>query len=59
MRVTGIILILLSILGTMGVLIYKCIKKTQMFIGPKSSTAFMIFGILLIMGIWLLARRKK
>ena len=49
----SIILILLGILGIASTLIYKSIMKTAMFIGPKSLSAFIVCGILIIMGIWL------
>jgi len=59
MKKIGITLILFGILSIIGVLIYKYIKKTLIFIGPKSFTAFIICGILIIIGICLLLRRPK
>jgi hypothetical protein len=54
----SIILILLGILGIVSTLIYKSIMKTVMFIGPKSLTAFIICGILIIIGVWFLVIGK-
>lgn len=52
-------LILFSILGIIGVLIYKSTKNTLIWIGPKSLTAFVICGILAISGVKLLLCNKK
>jgi len=60
MRLTGMILILVSILSIVSILIYKSIRNTLMYIGPKSSVSFIICGILIIIGIrFLLKSRKK
>ncbi len=52
-------LILFSILGIIGVLIYKSTKNTLIWIGPKSLAAFVICGILAIIGVKLLLCNKK
>jgi hypothetical protein len=59
MKKTGIVLILLSLSGIIAVLIYKYIKKTVIFIGPKSFTAFIICGILIVIGMRLLLGNKN
>ena len=59
MKAKGGMLILMGILGIATVLIYKSIRNNLLFIGPKSFIAFIICGILIIAGIWLLVRNKN
>lgn len=47
-------LILSSIFGIIGVLIYKSTRNTLIWIGPKSLFAFVICGILAFKGVKLL-----
>ncbi len=59
MKVQGVMLILLGILGVIAVIVNKIIKDTIQFIGPKSLAAFTICGFLIIVGILLLLRSRK
>jgi hypothetical protein len=59
MRTTGIFLILFSFLVLISVTIYKSIKHTLFLIGPKSSAALVICGILIVIGIWIVLRNKN
>jgi hypothetical protein len=58
-KIKSIALILLGIAGATGVLIYKSHRDTLTLIGPKSGLAFILCGILIIIGIKLLEKKKK